>query len=117
MAKFGFGLLRKFGGWFAAGFADRILSRGTGKNINVCFTERFISKIGACEPWTDHIHPFCITAMYNCIQACDYNSAVSYAYLCAKSDSSKYCINLARQIIDFIALGEEPIVELFPFME
>jgi hypothetical protein len=114
---FGVRALKKYGAAFLGGFVDRLSSRITGKKI--CIGKELLIKLGACEPWPDHIDSAVIPMLNEAIKNKDFDSArslVRLSVMLSEKDGYKsFCVSLLLSAIDLLAQGEEVLIAATPF--
>ena len=101
--------------FFGAGFIGRLKARFTGKKTS--FGDLLAKKLSDCEPFSDHFYDSTLDSIQDALKKKDFRDARAMVEIGAKTEASKYCIALMKELIDFIAFQEELTIELIPFIE
>lgn len=109
------GVVKKVGTWFGAGFTDKFSSRLTGRRMT--FAKHIAAKLDDCEPWTDHFYNSGISGVRTALKDRDYSSARAILAITTKEGATKHCVELANMALDLISHGEEITFELFTALE
>lgn len=100
--------------FFGAGFINRFKARFTGKKTS--FGDLLAKKLSDCEPFSDHFYDFTLDSIRNALKNKDFSDARALVEIGAKTEASKYCIALMKELIEFIACQEEITIEIIPFL-
>jgi hypothetical protein len=109
------GKIKSYVGWTIAGFADRLSSRFTGRTCSLA--KHVAMKIDQCEPWTDHFEATSIKDIDTALRERDFDAARFLLAFGDKEGARKYCVNMARDVVEFIASGEEITFSMLSCLE
>lgn len=101
--------------FFGAGFINRFKARLTGKKTS--FGDLLAKKLSDCEPFSDHFDDSTFNSIRDALKNKDFSDARAMVEIGAKTEASKYCIALLKELIDFLAFQDERTIELVPFLE